>query len=116
MFEAFEPITICDKFLLFVFCQLETITLWKTRFIALNGLIKSYSFDLVEFGKVCIHDDLLPSYGQDTALNSVLGILLKQLAFIREIHIIIWHRYKLNLVVFACKNTFFITIHKTNHQ
>ena len=70
MFEAFEPITICDKFLLFVFCQLETITLWKTHFVALNSLIKSYSLDLVEFGKVCIHDDLLPSYGQDTALKS----------------------------------------------
>ena len=116
MFEAFEPITICDKFLLFVSCQLETITLWETSFVSLDSLIESDSFDLIKFSKICIHDDLLPSYGQDPALNSVLRILLKQLAFFHEIHIIIWHRYKLNIIVFACKNTSFITIHKTNHQ
>ena len=104
MFEAFEPITICDKLQLFVSCQLETITLWETSFVSLDSLIESDSFDLIKFSKICIHDDLLHSYGQDPALNSVLRILLKQLAFIREIHIIIWHRYKLNLVVFACKN------------
>ena len=79
MFEAFEPITICDKFLLLVFCQLETITQRETSFVALDCLIQSYSFDLIELSKVCIHDDLVSSDCHDTALNGVLRIYLKLL-------------------------------------
>ena len=54
MFEGLKPITLCDKFICFGRCQLETETLRKACCITFYCLIESNRLDLVQFGKVAV--------------------------------------------------------------
>lgn len=74
MFEIAEPVTICDQLLLLFFSELEAVSLRESTYISFDGLIEHFCLHLIELGKVGIHYHLLPSDGEDAALDGVWGI------------------------------------------
>ena len=51
MFERLESVTICDQFIFFFCCKLETKVLRKFVYVPFNGLIQYFGSYIIKFGR-----------------------------------------------------------------
>ena len=68
-FQLVKVVTICDNLQLFILVQLKHEICWKTIHIPADCLVQQSRRYAIEFGEVCINNDLFTTDQQYPLLN-----------------------------------------------